>query len=42
MSIGGSGLTIGLLIAVMIATKRKEMKEIAAPSGRVFLISMSR
>ena len=29
MSIGGSGLTIGLLIAVMIATKRKEMKEIA-------------
>jgi PTS system cellobiose-specific IIC component len=26
---GGSGLTIGLLIAVMIATKRKEMKEIA-------------
>ncbi|HGK4108330.1 TPA: PTS sugar transporter subunit IIC [Klebsiella pneumoniae] len=29
MSIGGSGLTIGLLIAVMIATRRKEMKEIA-------------
>ena len=29
MSIGGSGLTIGLLIAVMIATVRKEMKEIA-------------
>ncbi len=29
MSIGGSGLTIGLLIAVMIATGRKEMKEIA-------------
>ncbi len=29
MSIGGSGLTIGLLIAVMIATERKEMKEIA-------------
>ncbi len=29
MSIGGSGLTIGLLTAVMIATKRKEMREIA-------------
>lgn len=29
MSIGGSGLTIGLLIAVLIATKRKEMREIA-------------
>lgn len=29
MSIGGSGLTIGLLIAVMLATKRKEMREIA-------------
>ena len=29
MSIGGSGLTIGLLLAVMIASKRKEMKEIA-------------
>ncbi len=27
MSIGGSGLTIGLLIAVMIATRRKEMKD---------------
>ncbi|MBG6248884.1 MULTISPECIES: PTS sugar transporter subunit IIC [Symbiopectobacterium] len=29
MSIGGSGLTIGLLLAVMIASKRREMKEIA-------------
>jgi PTS system cellobiose-specific IIC component len=29
MSIGGSGLTIGLLTAVMLATKRKEMREIA-------------
>jgi PTS system cellobiose-specific IIC component len=29
MSIGGSGLTIGLLSAVMLATKRKEMREIA-------------
>lgn len=29
MSIGGSGLTIGLLLAVMIASKRLEMKEIA-------------
>lgn len=28
MSIGGSGCTIGLLIAVMIASRRKEMKEI--------------
>ncbi len=31
MSIGGSGLTIGLLIAVMIATRRKEMR---SPSCR--------
>lgn len=29
MSIGGSGLTIGLLTAVMLATRRKEMREIA-------------
>jgi len=29
MSIGGSGLTLGLLTAVMLATKRKEMREIA-------------
>ncbi len=29
MSIGGSGVAIGLLISVMIGTKRKEMKEIA-------------
>ncbi|KOC93550.1 PTS sugar transporter subunit IIC [Winslowiella iniecta] len=29
MSIGGSGLTIGLLTAVMLVTKRKEMREIA-------------
>ncbi|MFD3222973.1 PTS sugar transporter subunit IIC [Rahnella aceris] len=29
MSIGGSGCTIGLLLAVMIATRRKEMREIA-------------
>lgn len=29
MSIGGSGLTLGLLSAVMLATKRKEMREIA-------------
>ncbi|CAI0730708.1 MULTISPECIES: PTS sugar transporter subunit IIC [Serratia] len=28
MSIGGSGITLGLLFAVMIATKRKEMREI--------------
>jgi PTS system cellobiose-specific IIC component len=28
MSIGGSGCTIGLLIAVIIASRRKEMKEI--------------
>ncbi|MCS3407335.1 PTS sugar transporter subunit IIC [Serratia sp. AKBS12] len=29
MSIGGSGITLGLLFAVMIATKRKEMREIS-------------
>ncbi|WP_413721353.1 PTS sugar transporter subunit IIC [Sodalis sp. RH24] len=29
MSIGGSGLTIGLLMAVLFTSKRKEMKEIA-------------
>ena len=29
MSIGGSGCTIGLLIAIFIAIKRKEMREIA-------------
>ena len=29
MSIGGSGLTLGLLTAVILATKRKEMREIA-------------
>jgi PTS system cellobiose-specific IIC component len=28
MSIGGSGCTIGLLLAVLMATRRKEMKEI--------------
>lgn len=29
MSIGGSGLTLGLLTAVLVATRRKEMREIA-------------
>ncbi|AVJ19028.1 PTS sugar transporter subunit IIC [Serratia rhizosphaerae] len=29
MSIGGSGITLGLLFAVMIATRRKEMREIS-------------
>jgi len=29
MSIGGSGCTIGLLLAVMLATRRKEMREIS-------------